>query len=103
MARAPIGTLCHTGVKRRPTVWTSWPRRGSWPRRRRAASAPHPETSESQGSRAALAARYRVARILDSRARMLRITPLDTNPRQCELRIEGRLVGEASLSILREE
>jgi hypothetical protein len=44
-----------------------------------------------------------VARILDFRARMLRITPLDTNPRQCELRIEGRLVGEASLSILREE
>lgn len=34
---------------------------------------------------------------------MLRITPLDTNPRQCALRIEGRLVGEASLEILREE
>lgn len=34
---------------------------------------------------------------------MLRITPLDTNPRQCELRIEGRLVGETSLEILREE
>jgi anti-anti-sigma regulatory factor len=34
---------------------------------------------------------------------MLRITPLDTNPRQCELRVEGRLVGEASLQILRQE
>jgi hypothetical protein len=34
---------------------------------------------------------------------MLRITPLGADPRRCELRVEGRLAGEASVEILREE
>lgn len=34
---------------------------------------------------------------------MLRITPLQADPRRCELRVEGRLAGEASVEILREE
>jgi anti-anti-sigma regulatory factor len=34
---------------------------------------------------------------------MLRITRLETPPQRHELRVEGRLAGEASLQILREE
>lgn len=34
---------------------------------------------------------------------MLRITPLDTNPHHYELRVEGRVAGEASREILLEE
>ena len=34
---------------------------------------------------------------------MLRITPLEADPQRCELRVEGRLAGEDSVEILREE
>jgi anti-anti-sigma regulatory factor len=34
---------------------------------------------------------------------MLRITPLQADAGRCELRVEGRLAGEASVAILREE
>jgi anti-anti-sigma regulatory factor len=34
---------------------------------------------------------------------MLRITPVQAAPDRCELRVEGRLAGESSVEILRDE
>jgi hypothetical protein len=34
---------------------------------------------------------------------MLRITPILADPHRCELRVEGRLAGESSLAVLREQ
>ena len=44
-----------------------------------------------------------MAQILDCAGPMLRITPLEADPQRCELRVEGRLAGVASVELLREE